>query len=128
MAWMGKVIVALAVMSPLMAQAAPASTLAVPCAVRIRPRAAADYDPSAELVLSGTVVAAQTGSLRLQLAFGTVRVDLGSAAPLVTVGEQAVVTVSRLQDGTGQRFVARELRSAEGDQVLRDAEGVPVAF
>ena len=127
MRFLAMAVLVLATMGPLMAQAAPQATLAVPCAVRIRPRIAADYDPSSELVLSGTVVAAQTGSLRLQLASGTVRVDLGSAVPAVAVGQDVVITVSRLQDDLGQRFVARELHSAEGDQVLRDAEGVPVS-
>jgi hypothetical protein len=123
---LAKAVLVLSTMAPLMAQAAP-QTIAVPCAVRIRPRAAADYDPSSELVLAGTVIAAQPGSLRLQLGYGTVRVDLGGAVPAVVVGQDVAVTVSRLQDDLGQRFVARELRSGEVDQVLRDAEGVPVS-
>ena len=113
------VVLALATMTPLMAQVATRATASVTCSVRIRSRAAADYDPSAELVLSGTVVSAQAGSLRLRLAAGTVRVDLGSA--------NVAVTVSRLQNENGQHFVARELHAAAGDQIFRDADGVPVS-
>ena len=121
------VVLALATMTPLMAQVATRATASVTCSVRIRSRAAADYDPSAELVLSGTVVSAQAGSLRLRLAAGTVRVDLGSAVPAVTLGENVAVTVSRLQNENGQHFVARELHAAAGDQIFRDADGVPVS-
>ena len=127
MRFLAKVVLALATMTPLMAQAVPQASLMVPCTVRIRSRAAAGYDPATEVVLAGTVVAAQAGSLRLQLASGTVRVDLGGAVPAVVAGQAVQVTVSRLQDGLGQRLVARELHAATGDQVFRTAEGVPVS-
>ena len=121
MRFMAMSMLALMTMTPLMGQA----SATVACTVRIRPQAAAGYDPSTELVLRGTVAAARAGSLRLGLGFGTVTVDFGSVVPAAQAGDVVEVTVSRRQDDRGQRFVARSLRTASGEQLLRDAQGVP---
>lgn len=115
--------------TPVLAQAPSQAGASVPCAVRIRPRAAADYDPSTEVVLRGTVASLQAAGLRLQLTAGTVRVDLGNAGLLDSLapGMAIEVVASKRQDDAGQRLVARELRTPNGTLVLRDAQGVPVA-
>ncbi len=105
-----------------------ASSGAVPCSVRIRPIAAADYDPASEFTLQGTVIAVLDGALKLRLPFGVIRVQVGQALRhgTLAVGETIEVLASRRQDDAGQRFVAREVRTASGTVVLRDAQGVPV--
>jgi hypothetical protein len=110
------------------AAAQGAGTASAPCSVRIRPQAAAEYDLSTEVVLTGTVADLQGSTLRLRLPYGTVRVDLGSAASAasVKVGDPVQVTASKRTEGLSQRFVARELRGAGATVVIRDAQGVPV--
>jgi hypothetical protein len=112
--------------TPVLAQAA-AHSATVPCSVRIRPVAAADYDPSSEFTLRGTVTESQAGQLKLRLPFGVVRIQVGTAFPsgTVAVGQVVEVLASKRQDDQGQRFVAREVRHPGGTTVLRDAQGVP---
>jgi len=120
---------ALILTSTLVQAQAPARSSAVAtCTVRIRPLAAADYDPSAEVVLRGTVVEIQGSTLRLRLACGTVRVELGTtlAAGSVALGQAVEITGAKRQDDLGQRFLARELRAGSQVLVLRDTDGVPV--
>jgi len=113
---------------PLQAQAGGNSGVHIPCAVRIRPIAAAEYDPAGELTLRGTVLEAREGILKVRLSMGQVRVQVG---PLLTSGAVAVgqiieVIASRWQDEGGQRLIAREVHTATSTFVLRDARGVPV--
>ena len=126
MRFMAMLVLALTTLTPMLAESPRSASATATVSVRIRSAASAGYDPASELVLRGTVAAAQTGSLRLQLGFGTVTVDLGGASPAVTVGEAVAVTVSRVSEANGQRFVARELHSAQTSQLFRDAQGVPV--
>jgi hypothetical protein len=96
--------------------------------VRIRPIAAADYDPARELTLRGTVLEAREGMLKVRLPVGHVRVQVGSVltSGAVDVGQVIEVIASRWQDEGGQRFIAREVHTAEHTFILRDARGVPV--
>jgi len=100
----------------------------VPCSVRIRPMAAAGYDPGSEMLLRGTVTDAKDGILKLRLPYGVVRIQVGLALESVTVdaGQAVEVLASRRQDDHGQWFVAREVRTGASTLVLRDARGVPV--
>jgi hypothetical protein len=103
------------------------SGIGVPCSVRIRPRAAADYDPSTEVILRGQLVGQENGMLLLRLSAGVVRVDagtLGSRTQLV--GSTVEVLASKRQEERRQWFVAREVRHGGGNVVLRDVQGVPV--
>ena len=109
------------------AQAPARSSATATCTARIRPLAAADYDPSSEVVLAGTVVEIQGSTLRLRLACGTVRVELGSSlsAATLTLGQAVTITGCKRQNESGQRFLAREVRTGSQVLVLRDADGVP---
>jgi hypothetical protein len=100
----------------------------VPCSVRIRPMAAAGYDPGSEMLLSGTVTDAKDGILKLRLPYGVVRIQVGLALESVSVdaGQAVEVLASKRQDDHGQWFVAREVRTGASTLVLRDARGVPV--
>jgi len=113
---------------PMQAQATMTTRVLVPSTVRIRPMAAAEYDPAGELTLRGTVLEARAGILKVRLPMGLVRVQVG--APLtngvVGVGQVIEVIASRWQDEGGQRFIAREVHTAAGTFILRDARGVPV--
>lgn len=104
------------------------TTVAVPCTVRIRPRAAADYDPSTEVLLQGRVIGREDGLILLRMAAGIVRVQAGAwQGTPATAGELAVeIIASKRQEGDRQRFLAREIRHAEGRVVLRDVQGVPL--
>jgi len=114
-------------MTPLLALGPGRATATATCSVRICPAAAADYDPSSEVLLRGCIAERQGNTLRLRLPFGTVRVDLGSASiEAARVGQNVEVLASKRQDEKGQRFVARELRFADATQILRDAQGVPL--
>jgi len=117
------------ILTPTLSQAQAArSSATATCTVRIRPLAAADYDPSSEVVLRGTVVDIQGSTLRLRLACGTVRVEVGTALASLSVapGQAVEITGAKRQDERGQRFLARELRAGSRVLVLRDADGVPV--
>jgi hypothetical protein len=109
---------------PLAAQA----TASVPCTARIRPREAADYDLSAEVVLRGRVVGQQDGMLLLRIAAGTVRIDAGSASSVAGMPAEASIEVvgAKLQEGGRQRLLAREIWYTGGHLVLRDALGRPL--
>lgn len=109
---------------PIRAQATAAAT----CSVRIRPRAAADYDPSAEVLLRGRVIGREAGLILLRLPAGTVRVDAGAwgGAATLEAGSSVEILASRRQEDGRQRFLAREIRHSEGLVVIRDAEGVPL--
>lgn len=100
----------------------------VPCSVRIRPMAAAGYDPGSEMLLRGTVASAKDGILKVRLPFGVVQIQVGPDLDNSPVDRGQVVEVlaSRRQDDHGQWFVAREVRTETSTLVLRDARGVPV--
>ena len=107
---------------------ASAFSVTVPSSVRIRSRAAADYDPSRELVLQGRVEAIEFGVMRLRLPAGLVKVELGAQAVsgLLPLGSQVAVVASlRILEGR-QHLVARELSWQGQSWTLRDAQGVPV--
>ena len=107
---------------PALAQA----TASVPCAVRIRPRAVADYDPSTEVVLRGRVMGRENGMLLLRLSAGIVKVNADSwGGSVVGAPEVEVLASMRVEEGR-QRFLAREIRSTEGLVAIRDAQGVPL--
>jgi len=107
-------------------QALAQSSTTVPCSVRIRPRAAADYDPSTEVSLRGRVVGAEQGLILLKIAAGTLRVEAGSLADFGTSGPEVVILASMRMEGGRQRFLAREIRTEGGLVKLRDALGVPL--
>lgn len=109
---------------PVRAQAAATVT----CSVRIRPRAAADYDPSTEVLLRGRVIGREAGLILLRLPAGTVRVDAGAwgGAETLAAGSSVEVLASKRQEDGRQRFLAREIRHAEGLVAIRDAQGVPL--
>ena len=113
--------------APALAQA-PSASASISCSVRIRPIAAADYNPSSELTLRGTVAEVRPGIVLLRLPYGLVRVQVGARLQESTpaVGQSVEVVASKWQDDQGQRFVARELRFNGSTLVLRDAQGVPV--
>ncbi len=119
-------LLALVLMAMPVAAQAPVQTASVPCTVRIRPRAAADYDLSTQVELRGTISEVQAGSLRLRLPFGTVTVELGGSASTLSVGQSVTVVASKRSSEAGQRLVAREVRGTESTLILRDAQGVPV--
>lgn len=100
----------------------------LPCTVRIRPLAAADYDPGSEVALHGEVTFAGEGLLKVRLACGVVRVEVGRSIAWdgSLVGQTVDVLAARRQDDQGQRFLARELRTAGGTWILRDRRGVPL--
>ena len=108
---------------PLAAQA----TVAVPCTVRIRPRAAADYDPATEVTLKGRVAGWQDGHLLLRIPAGILRVDTAAwdTAGTLGAGTPVEILASRRDEAGRQRFLAREVRHGGGILVVRDALGVP---
>ena len=110
--------------TPVQAQTTASAT----CSVRIRPRAAADYDPSAEVLLRGRVIGREAGLILLRLPAGTVRVDAGAwgGAETLEAGSSVEVLASKRQEDGRQRFLAREIRHREGFVVIRDARGVPL--
>jgi hypothetical protein len=116
------------VVVPGLAQAEPRATLAVPCSVRIRAIASADYDPSSEFTLQGTVIALGDGHLKLKVSCGVVTVQTGSAFPgqAISLGQTLAVIACTMQKEGSQRIVARELRHAGGSHALRDVRGVPL--
>jgi len=116
--------------TPAWPQATSRAGVLAPVSVRIRSPLAADYDPSSEFTLEGTVLEARAGVLRLRLPMGVVRILLGAtlAPGAVRPGQLVAVLAARAQDEHSQWFVARELRRAEGVLVLRDARGVPVGL
>ena len=103
------------------------TTTTVPCLVRIRPRAAADYDPSSEVILRGHVIGRENGLILLRMAAGIVHVDAGAwdgSGPPDPASTVEILASRRQEDGR-QRFIAREIRHATGCLVIRDAQGVP---
>lgn len=112
------------VAGPVQAQA----TVGVPCAVRIRPLAAADYDPSTEVLLRGRVIGRENGLILLRITAGIVRVDAGAwggSAPYEAASTVEILA-SKRQEGGHQRFLAREIRQDSGSVMIRDARGVPL--
>lgn len=109
---------------PVWAQATASAT----AMVRIRPRAAADYDLSSEVVLRGQVVAQERDVILLRLSAGTVRVDTGAwgGSDVLQPGTAIEVVAAKRQEDGRQRLIAREIRHAGGLAVIRDAEGVPL--
>jgi hypothetical protein len=101
----------------------------VPCLVRIRPMAAAGYDPGSEMLLRGTVTGAKDGILKVRLPFGVVRIQVGPALDTspADIGQVVEVLASRCQDDRDQWFVARKVHLGTSTLVLRDARGVPVS-
>jgi hypothetical protein len=95
--------------------------------VRIRPRAAADYDPSTEVRLQGRFIGRDHGLLLLRLDAGVVRVDVGQweEAVLREAGANVVILASKRQEAGRQRFVVREVQLPGGAVIIRDALGVP---
>ena len=110
---------------PIRAQA----KVGIPCAVRIRSLASADYDHSTEVLLRGFLVGREKGLLLLKIAAGIVRVDVGSwdEAIVMAAPAEVVVLAAKRQEGAGQKLVAREIRYDGGLVVCRDGNGVPVA-
>jgi hypothetical protein len=111
--------------TPALAQASAHAS--VPCAVRIRSKASADYNPASEFLLKGKVSEAGNGILKLRLPFGVVRIQVGSSfhGDSLTIGQEVEVVASSWQDDLGQHVVGREIRHGGGILVLRDAQGVP---
>lgn len=109
---------------PALAQAAAA----VPCTVRIRPRAAADYDPSTEVLLRGRIIGRENGLILLRMAAGTVHVDAGAWGEPGWPDTASTIEIlaSRRQEDGHQRFLAREIRQAGSSVMIRDARGVLV--
>jgi hypothetical protein len=109
---------------PVQAQA----TAGVHCAVRIRSRAAADYDHSTEVLLHGLVIGREQGMLLLRIAAGIVRVEVGSWEDAVVkkAPAEVVVLAAKRQEEGRQRLVAREIRFPGGCVTLRDANGAPL--
>jgi hypothetical protein len=116
-------VMSLVLVGPALAQA----TVGVPCAVRIRPRAASDYDPSREVILRGRVVGREQGLILLRLSAGIVRVDAGAwVGPGSSDANSAVeILASGRQENGRQWFLAREISHAGGRVMIRDARGVP---
>ncbi|WP_257309025.1 hypothetical protein [Geothrix fuzhouensis] len=104
------------------------STTSATCAVRIRPREAADYDLSTEVTVRGVVEGWEGRSLRIRLAAGVLRVDTGAwnTSGLFEAGTPLEVLASRSMADGRQRFLAREIRHAGGVLRLRDASGAPI--
>lgn len=100
----------------------------VPCSVRIRSLASADYDAATEVLLHGLVVGWEQGLLLLRIPAGTVRVEVGPwAEAIIEKGLTEVqLLAAKRQDEGGQRLVARELRYGGGLVAIRDANGVPL--
>lgn len=103
------------------------NTHGAPCTVRIRPRAAADYDPSTEVSLRGKVAGWKDGVMLLQIAAGILPVDTGAwnTATMLDAGSTVEILASRRVEAGRQRFLAREIRYIGGVLALRDARGVP---
>lgn len=112
---------------PVLSQAS--STASATATVRVLPRAAAGYDPSAEVLLRGVAGGWEGGQLLLRLNAGTVRVDTGSwdGREALAVGAPVEVLASKVQQDGRQRFLARQIRHARGLSVVRDAWGVPIS-
>jgi hypothetical protein len=104
------------------------SSASVTCTARIRPREAADYDLSSEVVLQGRVVGQEGGVLLLRIPAGTVRIDAGSDRNVARILANATIEVvgAKLQEGGRQRLLVREIRFAGGYLVLRDPLGRPL--
>jgi len=111
--------------TPAMAQAS--ARVSVPCAVRIRSMASADYNPAGEFLLKGKVSEVENGILKLRLPFGVVRIQVGRAfkGETLAIGQEVEVVASAWQDDLGQHVVGREIRHGGDLLVLRDAQGVP---
>lgn len=114
---------AAAIGGPALAQ----GTATAPCTVRIRPRAAADYDLATEVTLRGVVAGWKDGHILLRIPAGTLRVDTGAwdAAGALEPGATIEVLASRREEAGRQRFLAREIRHGGGVLAIRDAQGVP---
>jgi len=104
------------------------SSASATCAVRIRPRAAADYDPATEVSLQGLVAGWDGGVILLRIPAGTVRVDTGNwtGAEALPAGSAVEILAAKRQEGGRQRFLAREIRHAGGVLAVRDPQGVPL--
>jgi hypothetical protein len=103
------------------------NTNGTPCTVRIRPRAAADYDPSTEVNLRGQVAGWKAGAILLQITAGILPVDTGAwnTAKTLEAGSTVEILASKRVEEGRQRFLAREIRYAGGVLAIRDARGVP---
>ena len=113
---------------PVLSQASSTASATAMATVRILPRAAAGYDPAAEVLLRGLVGGWDGDQLLLRLSAGMVRVDTGSwnTREALAVGSSVEVLASKIQQDGRQRFLAREIRHAQGLNVIRDAQGVPI--
>ena len=109
---------------PALAQATATAT----ATVHIRPRAAADYDLSSEVLLRGQVVVCEKNVILLRLSVGIVRVDTGAwgGAGLLQPETAVEVVAAKWQEDGHQRFIAREIRHAGKLVVIRDTQGVPL--
>lgn len=103
------------------------NTKCAPCTVRIRPRAAADYDPSAEVDLHGQVAGWREGVILLRIAAGILPVDTGAwnTAKTLEAGSTVEILASKRVEEGRQRFLARVIRYDGGVLAIRDARGVP---
>jgi hypothetical protein len=122
-----RLVLGLALMGCIAAPGLAQATAGAPCTVRIRPQAAADYDPSTEVLLQGRLVGRENGLLLLRLRAGIVRVDMGAweEAVLREAGSSLAILASKRLENGRQRFVAREVHLTSGSVIIRDAQGVP---
>lgn len=121
--------VCLSLLGALSLQVRAQARVGVPCSVRIRSLASADYDHSTEVLLRGLLVGREKGLLLLKIAAGIVRVDVGSWDEVIVMAAPAevVVLAAKRQEDTRQKLVAREIRYDGGFVVCRDVNGVPIA-
>jgi hypothetical protein len=119
---------ALVGLSSVGAQDVANGSFSIPCAVRIRPIASADYDLSNECVLRGEVTAVRDRLLKVRLTFGVIHIEIGNGGGHLGIGEgqRIEVLACKRQEGLRQWFIAREIRTSSGVLVLRDAQGVPL--
>ena len=104
------------------------ATASIPISVHIRSHVAGGYEPSSELLLRGRVIGRDQGLFLVRIAAGVVRVDAGAwAGPEPRDAEISLeILAARHQENGRQTFLAREIRTASGTVLLRDAQGVPL--